>query len=170
MLSNHNQQASSFRIIEPRRYQPPQQPQQQDNLINNSSLYHAPSGNSSSNLNNNANVNISNPSNFVDFVHNRSFHNSNSLNTSGQSSGYFYQQQQQQQQQQQIQQQQQQQNQHHQSHHSIQNQNQQPRLRNLSDTDSSYVPGKLNFILLQKPSSFFICQCNNAFRLFKKII
>ena len=122
MLSNHNQSQSSFRIIEPKRFQHAQDDSRHMPVQQMPNFWFPNNSNASNLSSQNANLSMMNNTNSnYEFV-NRNFHNNNS----SLGSGYFFQQQQNQQQFNIAQQ---------------QNQNQQPRLRNLSDTDSSYVPG-----------------------------
>jgi hypothetical protein len=160
MLSNHNQQNSSFRIIEPRRYLPDSpvlshqhhhnsqhhiqnnNQQQQSSLFSNGSSSNITNQNQSSNFLISAhNLNSTPSSNFADLPYqNRSFSQNNSVNhNNNNSSGYVQSNQSSSS------------NQHHAfssyGPHGSHHQQHQPRLRNLSDTDSSYVPGKQKSIL-----------------------
>ena len=169
MLANHNKNQSSFRIIEPKRFQ---QAQQMPVKLSSQQI---PVLSSSNNLgedfvvNNSKNLNGSSSS--LNFQYSTLGPNTNRIlnqNNNNNNNNQIYQGQYSSLQQfnasnschQHLQQQQYQpfQNQNHHNHHHSQHRQQhsqqqqhQPqnhnRTRNLSDTDSSYIPGKTNFFL-----------------------
>jgi len=178
MLANHNKNQSSFRIIEPKRFQQAQQipvklsSQQipvlsssnnlgEDFVVNNSKNLNGSSSSlnfqySTLGPNTNRILNQNNNNNNNNQIYQGQYSSLQQFNASNSGHQHL------QQQQYQPFQNQNHHNHHHSQHrqqHSQQQQQHQPqnhnRTRNLSDTDSSYIPGKTKFFCIPKFSNIY---------------